>query len=246
MELSGKRVLVTGATSGIGEALVAQLAAAGATVIGVGRDDGRLQRAEASHPCVSTVRADLACCDQRIALAAAVIAGGGVDVVINNAGTQTEVDALAPAEWPRLARELEVNLAAPIHLVHLLLPSLAARGSIRDPSVIVNVTSGLALAPKAAAAPYCATKAGLRSYTKALRWQIREQAVRVVEALPPLVRTPMTAGRHDGAISPDECAMAIVAGLTAEKEEIYVGKSKLLRRVMRVAPSVGERKMRSA
>ena len=165
-------------------------------------------------------------------------------MLINNAGTQTEVDALAPPDWPLLRRELEVNLAAPIHLIHLLLPSLAARGSSSDPSVIVNVTSGLALAPKAASAPYCATKAGLRSYTKALRWQIHEQNVRVVDAVPPLVRTPMTAGRHAGAISATQCAAQIVAGLTGEREEIYIGKAKLLRRVMRIAPAVGERRMR--
>ena len=166
--------------------------------------------------------------------------------MINNAGTQTEVDALAPAEWPILSREIEVNLAAPIHLVHLLLPSLVARASVSEPSVILNVTSGLALAPKAASAPYCATKAGLRSYTKALRWQIRDQNIRVVEALPPLVRTPMTAGRHDGAISASECAAEIVAGLRAQKYEIYVGKAKLLRRVMRIAPAIGDRRMRGA
>jgi uncharacterized oxidoreductase len=246
MQLNGKRVLVTGATSGIGEALVRRLTADGATVIAVGRDAERLRRVESELPGVSTFRADLARCDARLALAASVVDLGGVDVLINNAGTQTEVDALKPPEWRDLAREFEVNLAAPIHLIHLLLPSLVAHGSVTDASVIVNVTSGLALAPKAASAPYCATKAGLRSYTKALRWQIRMQHVRVVEALPPLVETPMTAGRNEGAISASDCAAQLVDGLTTEREEIYIGRTKLLRAVMRIAPAIGERRMRAS
>jgi uncharacterized oxidoreductase len=246
MHLTGKRVLVTGATSGIGEALVRQLATAGGTVVAVGRDADRLARLESDLAGVTGFRADLAHCATRAELAESVVGSGGVDVLINNAGTQTEVDALAPCEWPVLSREIEVNLAAPIHLVHLLLPSLVARAGRDNRSVIVNVTSGLALAPKAASAPYCATKAGLRTYTKALRWQIRDLPVRVVEALPPLVATRMTCGRNEGAISADECAAEILKGLVAETDEIYVGKAKLLRRVMRIAPSIGERRMRGS
>jgi uncharacterized oxidoreductase len=68
----------------------------------------------------------------------------------------------------------------------------------------------------------------------------------VVEALPPLVATRMTCGRNEGAISADECAAEILKGLVAETDEIYVGKAKLLRRVMRIAPSIGERRMRGS
>ena len=111
---------------------------------------------------------------------------------------------------------------------------------------IVNVTSGLALAPKAASAPYCASKAALRSHSQALRWQLRATPVRVVEALPPLVRTEMTAGRNDGAMEPAACAQQIVRGLRNDRTEIYVGKAQLLRIIMRVAPSLGRRIMRDS
>jgi uncharacterized oxidoreductase len=69
--------------------------------------------------------------------------------------------------------------------------------------MIVNVTSGLALAPKQSAPVYCAAKAGLRSFTKSLRYQERARAphVRVVEVLPPLVDTDMTRGRGRGKMS---------------------------------------------
>jgi uncharacterized oxidoreductase len=246
LDLSNKVVLVTGASSGIGRELVRSLVSRSATVVAAGRDPDRLAEVAAAHQCVVSVRADLGRAEGRRMLAEEIVRLGGIDTLINNAGTQTQVDARRPVEWDVLDREIELNLAAPIHLTHLLLPGLLRRGTSNEPSVVVNITSGLALAPKAAAAPYCATKAGLRSYTKALRWQLRDENVRVVEALPPLVKTPMTAGRNDAGIAASECADQIVSGLCSGCAEIYIGKSKLLRRVMRVAPGLGEKKMRDS
>jgi uncharacterized oxidoreductase len=246
MDLRTLRVVVTGATGGIGSELVAALAAEGCRVVAAGRSETRLAALRSAHPAIETVRADLQTPAGRIAFAEEVLAGGAVDVLINNAGTQTPVDALDPVEWSLLDDELQLNLHAPIHLGHLLLPSLIERHPDAPEAAIVNVTSGLALAPKASSAPYCASKAALRSYSKALRWQLRSSPVRVVEALPPLVRTEMTAGRNEGAMEPAACAAAIVRGLRRGRAEIYVGKSKLLRVIMRVAPSLGERIMRDS
>jgi len=246
VDLSNKVVLVTGASSGIGRELVRSLVSRKATVVATGRDPHRLADLAAAHQSVVPVRVDLERAEGRRLLADEIVRLGGIDVLINNAGTQTQVDARRPVEWDVLGREIELNLAAPIHLIHLLLPGLLRRATSSEPSVVANITSGLALAPKAASAPYCATKAGLRSYTKALRWQLRDEHVRVVEALPPLVKTPMTAGRNDAGIAASECAEQIVSGLCSGRSEIYVGKSKLLRRVMRVAPALGEKKMRDS
>ena len=112
--------------------------------------------------------------------------------------------------------------------------------------MIVNVTSGLALAPKQSSPVYCATKAGLRSFTKALRYQAQARAphVKVVEALPPLVDTDMTRGRGRGKISAEACAAEIVAGMEAGRETIYIGKAKILRAIQGLSPSVAERLMR--
>jgi uncharacterized oxidoreductase len=244
LDLANKVVLVTGASSGIGRELVAVLLRESATVIATGRDIARLGDVARDHPLVVTVVANLDSVDGRVQLADDVERLGGVDIVINNAGTQTEVDARHPPSWDVFEREIATNLAAPIHLVHLLLPTLVARGTRASPSAIVNITSGLALAPKAASAPYCATKAGLRSYSKALRWQLRNEPVRVVEALPPLVKTPMTAGRNDAGMAAAACAQEIVDGLRRGRSEIYVGKSKLLKVLGRVAPGLAEKKMR--
>jgi uncharacterized oxidoreductase len=105
----------------------------------------------------------------------------------------------------------------------------------------------LALAPKQSSPVYCAAKAGLRSFTKALRYQAQARAphLRVVEAMPPLVDTDMTKGRGRGKISAEACAAEIVRGMEAGQETIYVGKAKLLRAIQGVSPSLADRLMRN-
>jgi uncharacterized oxidoreductase len=137
---------------------------------------------------------------------------------------------------------MAVNFSSPIQLTVALVPLLLEQPE----AMIVNITSGLALAPKQSSPVYCAAKAGLRSFTKALRYQAkaRAQHVRIVEALPPLVDTDMTRGRGRGKISPDACAAEIIAGMEAGREAIYVGKAKLLRAIHGLSPSAADRLMR--
>ena len=240
------RVVVTGATGGIGRELVSAFVAAGAEVIAHGRDSDKLEDLAASFPAVATVCGELSTAQGRAEFADALKAAGGVDGLVNNAGTQTPVDARSPGAWSNFESELCLNVHAPIHLIHLLLPALTERRPTAPHAFIVNVTSGLALAPKAASAPYSASKAALRSYSQGLRWQLRDSPVTVIEALPPLVKTAMTEGRNEDAMAPAECARQIVRGVRADKTEIYIGKAKLLRVVMRVSPALGRRIMRDS
>jgi uncharacterized oxidoreductase len=69
--------------------------------------------------------------------------------------------------------------------------------------------------------------------------------IRVVEALPPLVETRMTAGRGRGKMAPQAVAQAIINGLECGQDEIYIGKTRLLKTVLRVAPSVAYRVLKS-
>lgn len=197
-------------------------------------------------PTVEPFAADLSDETQLQALVAHVETNApDLSVLVNNAGTQALTDLVGPeADRHRraLADEMAVNFLAPVQLVVALMPRLLAQPS----AMIVNVTSGLALAPKRSSPVYCATKAGLRSFTKALRYQARARApqLRIVEALPPMVDTEMTKGRGTGKISADACAAAIVDGMEAGRETVYVGKSKLLRAIHGLSPSLADRLMR--
>lgn len=261
MTLSERTILVTGATSGVGRALAEAFSGAGARVIVHGRDERRLA-AVADAVAGVPVSSDLAARDgaSRLvsgALASASQAGWPApSVLVNNAAVQrtylfAERDAAESAD--EAAREIAVDLTAPIQVTALMLPSLreTARVSGR-PSAVVNVTSGLALAPKKTAPVYCAAKAGLRAFSKALRYQMEDGAaeggpsVRVVEAMLPLVDTPMTAGRETrvGKIAPEQAAREIVAGVLAGRDEVGVGKARVFKRLHRWVPSVAERMLR--
>ena len=141
------------------------------------------------------------------------------------------MDFTQAGQQRRISEEITLNLTAPLLLTEALLPRLQARPE----GAVVQVTSGLALSPKASSPVYCATKAGLRSFTRALRWQLQDHGVRVIEVLPPLVATAMTEGRGRKKMTPEDAAAEIVAGLRAGRDEIYVGKSKLLRLVVAIS-----------
>lgn len=247
-DLNGRSALVTGGSSGIGLALCRLLLREGvARLVVVSRDEDKLAAAVAElGPAAIALRADLsepAGIDR--VLAAVAASAPDLSLVVNNAGTQllTDFASADPAALlPRLRAEVGANFTSAVMLSAGLLPLLA-----RQPSAaILNITSGLALAPKKSSPVYCATKAGLRSFTRALRYQCEDALphVHVVEALPPLVDTAMTHGRGRGKISPEACAAEIVAGLKAGRREIHVGKAKLLRAVMRLSPALGYRIMR--
>ena len=148
------------------------------------------------------------------------------------AGVQhpTTIDPTLDAD--ALESEIAINLTAPILLSARLVP-LLERG--QDP-MIVNVSSGLALAPKASAPVYCATKAGLSHFSRGLRFQLEPRGIRVVDVVTPLVKTPMTAGRHDGAMEVGTFVDGLLKGLAARRDEVYVGKARFLPALLRLAP----------
>lgn len=247
-DILGRTALVTGGASGIGLALVRRLHRDGAArVFVVGRDAAKLYALGREAPFVTPLIADLADPTAVDRLLAELPARAPeLSLVVNNAGTQRLSDFVTedPAALvPDLRQEIRANFDAVVALSAGLLPILA-----RQPTAaIVNVTSGLAIAPKRSSPVYCATKAGVRSFTRALRYQCEDALphVRIVEALPPLVDTAMTAGRGRGKISAEACADEIVDGLRAGRAEIRVGKSKLLGAIMWLSPALGYRILRN-
>ncbi len=171
-----------------------------------------------------------------------------LSLLVNNAGLQSLTDLTADTarvdHAEALRRELSVNLDAIIQLCIGLAPSLK-----RQPSAaIVNVSSALAIAPKASAPVYCAAKAGLSAFTRALRYQFEDRApnVRVVDAIMGLVNTDMTAGRGRGKITPERAAHATLKGLEEGRVEYAIAQAALLRRLHRLAPGLADRVMRNA
>ena len=238
MQLAGKTALVTGGTDGIGGHLIRQLRELGVTIITQGRNAERVAATQADG--FEVITADLSTSAGVNALIAGV-AGRPIDILVNNAGAGADHDFREPG-LPDVAEAdagIFLNLNAPIHLITALMPVLKGRPE----AMIVNVTSGLAIAPRAGGPVYCATKAGLRSYTQALRAQLAGTAVHVLEALPPVVETKLTAGRGSGKMPPAECARQIVSAMQRNADEANVGMVKLLQVVNSMSPALARRIM---
>jgi uncharacterized oxidoreductase len=236
MRLANRTALVTGGNDGIGREIARQLKAKGAEVIVVGRDAGRL--AAAAGEGFETIAADLATTDGAEALAKAV-EWRPIDILVNNAGMGATFHIDEPIDLAETDRCIALNLTAPIHLIAALLPGLRARPE----AMIVNVTSGLAIAPAAKSPVYCATKAGLRSFTMALRGQLAGSKVHVLEALPPVVETRMTEDNPHKKLSAPECARQIVAAMEANRAEANVGATRMLRIAYSISPAFARRTM---
>jgi uncharacterized oxidoreductase len=237
MQLNGKTILLTGGTDGIGRELAAQLRAKGAQVIVTGRTPERI--AAATTAGFEVIAADLSS-QAGVDLVLDAVKGREIDVLINNAGVGSDHDFREAA--PDLAdndRCIFLNLNAPVHLITHLIDRLKARPE----AMIVNITSGLAIAPRAGGPIYCATKAALRSYTMALREQLKDMRVHVLEVLPPVVDTKMTAGRSRKKMSPQDCAAQIVNAIESNAKEANVGMVKILRLVYSISPRLARQIM---
>lgn len=237
MQLAGKTIVLTGGTDGIGRELALQLRAKDAHLILTGRTASRV--AEMQSLGLEVITADLSQPDG----VEAVLKGLGkrpIDILINNAGAGSDHD-FREAQ-PDLAdndRCIFLNLNAPIHLITRMMAGLRSRPE----AMIVNVTSGLAIAPRAGGPVYCATKAALRSYTQALRAQLAGTSIHVLEALPPVVETKLTAGRGSRKMAPAECARQIVVGMEKNAQEANVGMVKLLQAVHSMSPALARKIM---
>ena len=237
MNLSGKTALVTGGTDGIGSQLIRQLRAKGATVITSGRNAERIAATRTDG--FEVIEADLATLNGVEALIAG-LDSRSIDILLNNAGAGADHDFRdGPPDLAEADAAIFLNLNAPIHLITRLMPTLRSRTE----AMIVNVTSGLAIAPRAGGPVYCATKAGLRSYTQALRAQLAGTAITVIEALPPVVETKMTAGRGSKKMPAAECARQIIAAMERGAAEANIGMVKLLQVANSLSPALARRIM---
>lgn len=243
MRTSGHKVLITGGNKGIGFALAQRFAAAGNRIIITGRDERAAAAVLAHYPDWQFIVCDLANAPARSAFLTAVIAKHpDLSVLINNAGVQHYGVLGVDVNAQDSRQEVEVNVQALVELTIGLLPILQ-----RQPEAgIVLVSSGLAIAPKADAPVYCATKAFVRSFAKGLRYQLATSNVAVFDLAPPLVETEMTGGRGTGKISATALAEEFWRNWQRNKWYSPIGKVKLLGLLFRLAPSLAERVIRNS
>ena len=182
-DLTGRRALVTGASSGIGAAIAARLAGAGAAVVAVSRSGVAPGAGHRIRPLVADL-SDPSGVDAVIP--AAVEALGGLDILVNNAGRAgwLPLDQLGREHFDAL---VGLNLWAPLRLCQLAHQHLASG----DRPAVVMIGSVDAVRPSAGAAVYGATKAALGAVTVALAKEWRADGIRVTQVDPGLVDTPM-------------------------------------------------------
>ncbi|MBX3274958.1 MAG: SDR family NAD(P)-dependent oxidoreductase [Sandaracinaceae bacterium] len=183
-------VLLTGASSGIGEGMARVFAEAGWDLTLVARRRAELERVAASiegRVRVNVVAADVAALDALDALVGAAEAElGPIDVLVNNAGVQivAPTASVDPADGERL---VTVNLLAPFRLTHAALARMIPRGR----GTIVDISSLSALAPTPGMYHYSASKAALAAASESLRAEVRPRGVHVVTVYPGPIETPM-------------------------------------------------------
>lgn len=232
MKTKGNTILITGGATGIGFSLAEAFLGRNNRVLVCGRRQEKLDQARAALPRLEVRRLDVADKEDRRQLAAWAV-GEGVNVLINNAGIQREVNFLkGAADLEAGDNEIRCNLEGPVHLTALLTPHLM----IQEAPSIINISSGLAFVPLAIVPIYCATKAAMHSFTVSLRQQLVPTPVKVFEVIPPTVNTELDRGarshrgQKDFGIPVTEVTRAVLQGLEEDRYEITVGRAEQMRR----------------
>lgn len=214
----GARIWVTGASSGLGEAVARAAAAAGHPVVASARSAEKLERLAAD---VGEITAQPVDTTDRSAVAAAVAAiesAGPIDVAVLNAGTHIPVDPAAfdAAAFRTLA---EVNLMGTVHCLEAVLPAMIARGGGRI-AIVASVAGYVGLPTSAA---YGMTKAGLINLAESLKPELERHGVTVQLVCPGFIDTPLTRKNKfpmPFLMKADAAAQALLNGLRSDRFEI--------------------------
>lgn len=195
-----KIALITGATSGIGEACARKFAEGGYNLIITGRNDGKLQELKSELETKDKVEVVTLCFDVRNEKATTDAIGGlsaawrNVDVLINNAGLALglEKEYLGnPDDWNAM---IDTNIKGLLTMTRLIVPGMVQRNS----GHVINIGSVAGDAAYAGGNVYCATKSAVKAITDGLRIDVADTAVRVTNIKPGLVETHFSVTRFHG------------------------------------------------
>jgi len=247
--ISGKFVLLTGGSRGLGPVIAEALAKRGAHIALAARSEEglRVTSQSLSKYGIQTIiiPIDLSKAEQQQRLVSTVLDKfGSIDILINNAGLETE-GAYLDLPWEAIRETVEVNLVAPMAITYQVLPHMLKQKS----GHIVNIASIGAKSGIAFAATYCGTKAGLAEWTKGLRLELEGTGVHFSTIFPGYVtEVGMFAKFHMnppaivGSCSPSQVANAVVKAIEKEKLEILVnsGPNSLAAALSELSPSLGD------
>jgi uncharacterized oxidoreductase len=237
MKLTGRTILITGGSAGIGLAFALKFVELGNEVIVTGRRQAVLDDVKAKYPKLHIIQSDVADPAQIATLAARVTAQfPKLDVLVNNAGIMIYKNLKAPAADPAgLMTEMNINVGGVIGMTSAFIDILTA-----NKGTVINVSSALAFVPLPSAPIYSATKAAIHSYTQSLRFQLEETGVEVIELMPPAVKTDLTGDLPEGdgitLMTTDELVKQSFASFKAGALEIRPGQAKQLALMRRLAP----------
>ena len=222
VNLNGARVLLTGATGGIGNAIARGLHERGAHVLATGRRQDALDElARSLGERLEPVVAELA---DRNAVASLVDRAGHVDVLVANAALPGSgpLDSYTPEE---IDRAVDVNLRAPIQLTRALLPPMVERGS----GHIVLISSLSGKVPAAYGSIYSATKFGLRGFGLSLGDELHDTPVGVSIVAPGFIRdagmfadSGVSLPKGTGTRTPEDVARGVIRAIETGRPEIDV------------------------
>src|SRR6202165_3587563 len=240
MKLRSNTILITGGASGIGYELTKQLTALGNTILITGRDQAKMDRAKAAFPNIHIFQSDVSD-PKAIATLYEKITQHfpELNILINNAGIMRKINVHDKAGGLEdITREIEINLSGPIRMVKQFLPHLKTQSE----AAIMNVSSALAFVPWPISPIYCATKAGLHSFTASLRVQLKHTNVKVFELAPPATQTELLGAfdsEHMEGVSimkVEDMVKVAVNGMRTDRFEIRPGQANQLKIMSRVAP----------
>ncbi len=224
MNIQGRGIIITGATSGIGYHLAKRIYEKGGILLLVGRNEDKLGRLKEEFGGCVVIKADLTDKEGRDrVISAAFESLESVDILINNAGVGF-YGSILDADEETLRKVMELNFWAPLDLTRKFI-----KMSNHRKVIVVNVISLIAFIPISKWNIYATSKFAERSIFMSMREEVRRSNAKIINIYPPAVKTSFfenTLGEKPKpvghAVSPEKVANVIVKAIEREKEEVFV------------------------